>query len=108
MPNRFFKGPERRTYSRVVYQAGRRPELRFKDHRFQVTDISERGLGFVNDANLRLGKEMRATVIFADGSSFSFEGAVVRRKEREVGIYFRELMPLETVLKEQRATLKLP
>ena len=92
----------------MVYQAGRRPELRFKDHRFDVTDISERGLGFINEAGVRLGKAMRGTVIFADGGSFAFEGSVIRRKEREPGVYFKELMPHTILLKEQQVAFKLP
>ena len=73
-----------------------------------VTDISERGLGFVNDTDVRLGKQIRATVVFGNGRSFAFEGEVVRKKNNEVGIYFSELMPQHLVIEQQASLLKFP
>jgi hypothetical protein len=95
---------ERRHYYRVRYPPADQPTLTIGEEKYQITQLSERGLKFLRKEELDLGNEpgFRGTITFHDGEQENIQGVVIREEEAESvalvqgGISFRRMM------KEQR------
>ncbi len=51
-----YEGIERRKYPRTEYLNIERPRLKIGKHKFEVLGISQRGLKFLNDKEVKLSK----------------------------------------------------
>ena len=98
-----YGGPERRRYFRLEYPPDERPELIIGKKTFQVLDISERGVRFVNDEDARFAEWVKGTITFHDGVSIEVEGKIVWEHADEMGIQISIApIPPGRVLQEQR------
>jgi hypothetical protein len=98
-------GLERRSFFRVVYAPPKRPWLKVADERFQVADISQRGLRFINDKNIHLARTIQGVVTFSDGETVRIKGNVEWKKADEISVLLEELIPHTTISKEHNHTL---
>lgn len=72
---------ERRLCLRVKYEPGNGPTLVIGESKYEVIDISEKGIKFITDYPEWFGpglKEVEADILFSDGKSRKIRGAVMR------------------------------
>ncbi len=101
-----FKGKERRRYFRIKYPEELRPTLRIRKHEFEVIDICERGLRFLNDKKAKFANWISATVTFFNGSCFKTEGRIIRKQKDEVALYLIASIPYPLIVKEQQFLIR--
>ncbi len=101
-----YNGLEKRVYNRIKYNPKKRPKLQIKTHFFEVTDISENGLSFVNDKKIYLDMKIRGKLTFLSGESVDIEGIVLWEKDNVLGVQFKNLIPSDKILKELRHLIK--
>ena len=96
-------GRERRRYFRLEYPPDERPELKIGKKTFQVLDVSERGVRFINDKDARFAEWIKGTITFHDGVSMEIEGKIVWECGDELGLQIVVMpIPPARVLQEQR------
>jgi len=93
---------EKRSYIRIVYNPGKRPRLAACDAEFEVTDISEGGIRFLNSAPVALPEFIKGTITFLDAETIEIDGKVEWQQQNEVGISLKYMIPAATIEKEQR------
>lgn len=102
--------PNRRDFFRIVYEPSQRPLLRIEapsleltgEHEFEVLDISEKGIRFLNDQNVHFRATVQGELVFSDGEAVSIEGQIVREKGSQLSLKLSEAIPFKSVVKEQR------
>ena len=62
-----YGGPERRRYFRLSYPPDARPTFKVRTHELEVLEVSEKGLRFLNDKEVKLAEWVRGTILFHDG-----------------------------------------
>ncbi len=102
MENEPHKGLERRHYLRIVYKPNDRPRLRIDSREFEVEDISDTGIRFVNDRNVALKKTFNGILTFLDGNTIRVEGKIEWEQDTGVGVSLKHPISPEIILKEQR------
>jgi hypothetical protein len=100
-----FKGPERRSCNRIIYNPKERPRLKIDAHFLEVVDISEKGLRLINDKNIELDVKIQGTLTFLSGESVDIEGSIIWQEGNTLGLQFKDLIPSEIIYKEQRHIL---
>jgi len=93
---------EKRSYIRIVYRPGKRPRLTANNTAFEVTDISEGGIRFLNDADIALPDPIKGILIFLDDEAIDIDGKIEWQLNHEVGISLNYMIPAATIEKEQR------
>ena len=78
---------ERRIHSRKEYKAKERPRLKIGKMTFEVVDISERGLKFINNKKINVEGWVSGTLIFFDHRSIAIDGIVIRKRDNEIGVH---------------------
>jgi len=93
---------EKRSYIRIVYNPGKRPRLTTLDTMFEVTDISEGGIRFLNSHAVKLPEFIKGKLTFLDSETIDIDGKVEWQQDNEAGISLKYLIPVKTIEKEQR------
>ncbi len=93
---------EKRSYIRIVYRPGKRPRLDTSNTVFEVTDISEGGIRFLNNADMALPEFIKGILIFLDDETIDIDGKIEWQRNHEVGISLKYMIPAATIEKEQR------
>jgi len=93
---------EKRSYIRIVYRPGKRPRLNTSKTVFEVTDVSEGGIRFLNDADIALPEFIKGTLIFLDDEVIDIDGKIEWQLNQEIGISLKYMIPAATIEKEQR------
>ena len=93
---------EKRSYPRIVYNPGKRPRLAAGDTVFEVTDISEGGIRFINADDITLPDLIKGTITFLDDETIDIDGKVEWQQHNEAGISLKYMIPVTTIEKEQR------
>lgn len=93
---------EKRSYTRIVYHPGKRPRLNSSSKTFEVTDISEGGIRFLNAAGIELPETIKGTLTFLDDETIDIDGKIEWQQNHEVGISLKFMIPVATIEKEQR------
>ena len=93
---------EKRSYIRIVYNPGQRPRLAAGDHEFEVTDISEGGIRFLNGDAVELPELITGTLTFLEGERIDIDGRIEWQAHPEVGMSLTYRIPAATIEKEQR------
>jgi len=93
---------EKRSYIRIVYNPGQRPRLATGEYEFEVTDISEGGIRFLNVAAVKLPESLTGTLTFLDSESIDIDGRIEWQEHPEVGLSLTYRIPAATIEKEQR------
>jgi hypothetical protein len=94
---------ERRQYFRLLYPSELAPEIVISGTTFRVLDLSEKGIRFRKDFNIRLdtGQSVKGIVVFQDLSKFEFQGYVLRVVNREAVVIFLKTLPYQRIMAEQ-------
>jgi hypothetical protein len=107
MESQKFDGLDQRKYFRVKYPPTERPILRIGTHSFEVLDISERGLKFVSDQEIKFAEWVRGTLIFSDRASLVVEGRIIWKRETQIGLKLATPISYPRILKEQRSLVEI-
>jgi hypothetical protein len=93
---------EKRSYIRIVYKPDKRPRLAADGTEFEVTDISEGGIRFLNNTAVELPEFIQGTITFLDDETIEVDGKVEWQQHNEVGLSLKYMIPIATIEKEQR------
>lgn len=81
-----YEDTERRKYIRLVYPPMTRPRLKIRKHDFEVINISQEGLKFINYKKIELGEIIYGTVTLLTGKSLKITGKIMWKGGDEVGL----------------------
>ncbi len=94
---------EKRRYFRIEYPASIRPILKIRKHEFEVVDISEKGIRFSADKEIKFGRWVTGNVTFNDGQAIGIEGRIAWKRKESVGMFLTvKPIPYPKILSEQR------
>ena len=82
-----YNGVEKRQHPRTIFAAEERPKLKIGVQEFDVIDISEKGVRFVNDKKVGSQGWVNGTIEFADARSIDIDGIIVRRESGNIGLH---------------------
>ena len=94
------EGMERRKDFRISYLNVEKPRLKIEMHKFDILDISQRGLKFINDKEIILSEYISGKLIFLCGESVVIEGSLVWEQDDDFGLYLKNLIPSDMIQKE--------
>jgi len=92
---------EQRKYLRITYQENKRPSLQIEDQIFEVKDLTQMGIGFINHDGTELGNQIEGILTFLNGEMLNVEGDVVWEQDKNYVIVFKHPMPAEIIRKQQ-------
>ncbi|UCD33078.1 MAG: PilZ domain-containing protein [Desulfobacterales bacterium] len=81
---------DRRKYSRREFKPKEKPTLKIGKIEFEIIDISERGLRFINKHQINLEGWVSGTLTFSNRHSIEIDGIIVRKKKNEIGMHLVE------------------
>ena len=93
---------EKRSYIRIAYNQEQRPILKAKNFKFEVDDLSESGIRFVNSEKVKLYKDIEGVLTFLYGESIVIKGSITWQENSLVGLLLKDLIPSAKFLKEQQ------
>ncbi len=82
-----YEGVEKRQYPRTVFDSKDRPKLKIGLQEFEVIDISEKGVRFVNDKKVGTKGWVNGTIVFSDSRSIDIDGIIVRGDSGNLGLH---------------------
>ena len=90
MPQKKYSGPERRKYFRhnLIYVPKKTAILSIGHHRFNVLDLSDGGLRFINDKGIALANRIQGTLILSETDTRKISGEIVWEIGDETGLAF--------------------
>ncbi|MBW1863793.1 MAG: PilZ domain-containing protein, partial [Deltaproteobacteria bacterium] len=92
---------ERRKYNRITYPEEICPKITIKNIKFKVADISEEGLGFLNNQKMTFKGWVSGTLSFQNGRNVDVEAIVVRQADNNLGLHFVSSLP-KSLIKHER------
>ena len=102
-----YGGIERRRYFRLTYPPDAGPTFKVRTHELEVLEVSEKGLRFLNDKEVKLAEWVRGTIRFHDGELLDLEGRTVRKQGDEIALNLVTPIPFPRILKEQRFVITM-
>jgi hypothetical protein len=102
MQNTPSEGSEKRTFFRVSYQPAKRPKLTLGPHEFEIADISEGAIRFINSQKIKLAESVRGTAHFLSGASMDIEANIVWEQFSKVGLLLKTYIPPAIMEKEKQ------
>jgi len=94
--------PEKREVFRVVYPLSERPLLKVRKNKFKVTDISEKGIKFLNTKNREFSNWVNGTITLHDNTRLDIEGKIAWTQNDEIALNLITSIPYAKILKEQQ------
>ena len=90
MPPKKYNGPERRKYFRhnIIYVPQKKAILSIEHHRYDVIDISDGGLRFINDKGIALGNRIQGKLILSETDIRKISGEIAWVDGDEIGLEF--------------------
>jgi hypothetical protein len=82
-----YGGVEKRQHPRTVFGSQERPKLKIGLQEFEVIDISEKGVRFVNDKEVGTKGWVNGTIVFSDSRVVDIDGIVVRQEGGDLGLH---------------------
>jgi hypothetical protein len=95
-----YEGIERRKYPTTVFLNIEGPRLKIGKHKFEVLDISQKGLNFLNDKEVNLSEYIRGKLTFLCGESIDIEGSLIWEQDDDFGLYLKNHIPSDMIQKE--------
>lgn len=94
--NKQYSGFERRKYSRynLIHLPKKGIKVIIRNSEYKVLDISQGGLRCSYDNEIELGTHIEGIVKYSDSESKAIEGEIVWAKNREIGLKFKNPLPL--------------
>ena len=100
---RSYKGEERRSTFRIMYEPHKRPVLMIRQQKFEVADISENGLRILTEKRFHARRELiRFSARFHDGETVDMEGRVVWCRNNEFGLHLKTIIPASIIGRERK------
>jgi hypothetical protein len=96
----------RRRHFRLEYPPGERPMLKVRKYEFDVVDISQSGLRFLDDQGVKLGKWVSGIIIFPDGATIERDSKIIWNYQNVYGIEFLIRIPFKFILEQQKRLIK--
>lgn len=104
------RAPNLRDAYRLIYPPDSRPVLEIQEaefnhplqHKLDIYDLSETGLGFHHGSELPLSGPVFGRIRFSDGESLEVAGDVVHHQHDRVGLALHCYIPHRRFMKEQR------
>jgi hypothetical protein len=90
---------------RVIYVGGKSPTLKIGLRKFDVADLSEKGIRFSIGRSEQLKKRPRCQLTLLSGPSLTFKAVLIRRKGGEAVLQFKHPIAYRTLIEEKRAAL---
>lgn len=97
-----YTGPERRNYTRVIYKPSQKAGLKIDSVMFDVLDINESGIRFINPGSVKIPGFIRGILTLLSGTRIEIDGKIEWEQDDEVGISLNFLIPYKDIEKEQR------
>lgn len=97
-----YTGPERRSFTRVIYKPSQKAELKIESNTYNVMDINESGIRFQNSAGQKIPQFIRGILLLLSGDRIEIDGKVEWQQDDEVGMSLNFLIPYQDIQKEQR------
>ena len=97
-----YSGPERRSYTRVIYKPSQKVGLKIDSDMFDVLDINESGIRFSNPAAIKIPEFIRGILTLLSGTHIEIDGKIEWEQDDEIGISLNYLIPFKDIEKEQR------
>ena len=102
-----YEGTDGRKYPRAEYLNVERPRLKIEKHKFEVLDISQRGLKFLNDKEINLSEYISGELTLLCGESIAIEGSLIWEQDDDFGLTLNNLIPSDMIQKEESYIQKL-
>ena len=83
---KFVRTKQKRKHERLVYPSTKRPLIKIGEHEFEIIDISEGGVKFLNDKQIELGRIIQGTAELLNGKTITVNGEVSRSLNREFSL----------------------
>jgi len=96
-----YAGTEGRKYPREEYLNLEKPRLKVEKHQFEVLDISQRGIKFLNDKEVNLSEYISGELTFLCGESIVIEGSLIWEQDDDFGLNLNNLIPSDMIQKEE-------
>ena len=96
-----YDGLEKRKYLRVKYLNVEKPKIKIGRHKFEVLDISQRGLRFTNNKEVILPEYVSGKLTLLHGESVTIEGSLLWEQDDDFGLYLKNLITSAIIQKEQ-------
>ena len=99
---------QKREHFRVEYPLRYSPTVTVNGRKYDVRDVSERGIAFKaeNSDSFKLGDRVMIGIEFADGETFSCFGEIIRTPKKLVVIHLAKGIPLDKIRTEQIQLIK--
>lgn len=98
-------GPEKRDFVRLVYPPDKRPVLVVGDNSFEVLNICETGIKFLNHMEKPFGKQVFGKITFKNGGSIKINGKIRWEGGREIGMFVTRI-PAFVIKQEIRTFIR--
>ena len=82
-----YAGIEKRAHIRRFFAAEHRPTIRIGFQEFDVIDISERGVRFINDKKVTQQGWVNGTIVFPGRGPIDVDGVIVREDNGDMGLH---------------------
>lgn len=91
----------KRDVLRVAYNSDKKPVLLINKDSYDILDISETGIRFLNKQNSKFKKKIKGVVTLFCGVTMDISGIIVRRHENEIAVLLKNPIKQEIILKEK-------
>ena len=96
---------EKRDFVRLVYPPEKRPLLTVGDNSFEVLNICQTGLKFLNHMEKSFGKQVIGKVTFQNGGSIKINGRIRWESGPEIGLFMARI-PAFVIKQEIRTFIR--
>lgn len=86
----------------MTYHPTERPRLKIGKNEFEVTDISEGGIRFINNRKDHVMNNISGLLMFVNGETIGVEGQVVWEEKNTLGVNLNRLIPSITIIKQHQ------
>ncbi|MEW6671861.1 MAG: PilZ domain-containing protein [Thermodesulfobacteriota bacterium] len=97
-----YEGSEKREYPRVSYPVADKPRLKIGKKKYEVIDISQRGLRFLKNEKGMLPQHVNGKLTLLCGESFSIEGSLIWEQDDDFALYLKNIIP-ETLIQKEKS-----
>ena len=95
-----FHGPDRREYFRILYAKMEKPVLAVGQHSFEILDLSNAGIRFINEQNVKLPDYITGELTFLSGETVRVAGILKWERSNMYGLHMQERIPDDIIIRE--------
>ena len=96
-----YVGKEKREYPRIQYVITNKPKLKIGKRKYEVLDISQRGLRFIKNEDSMLPEYIDGKLTLLCGESIPIEGLLVWEQDDDFALYLKNIIPSAVIQKEK-------